>query len=250
MSGGLAGRCAVITGGAGDIGRAMAAELSRSGARVALADVNRNGADRAAASLDSSNQDVIGVPCDVRDRDSIKRAFSEVEQRLGPIDVLVNNAGLQIMRSFWELEEAEWDEVLAVNLKGTMLCCQVAGAAMKERGYGRIINHSSLAGQQGGLVMGAHYASSKAGIGVLTKILAGDLAPHGVTVNAIAPAAIAGKLLDALGAERVEHMQQRIPVGRTGRPEEVAAVVAFLASNQAGYITGATVDLNGGVAMR
>jgi 3-oxoacyl-[acyl-carrier protein] reductase len=139
---------------------------------------------------------------------------------------------------------------MAVNLRGVFLGCRLAGRHMRARGHGRIINLSSLAGQQGGAIAGAHYAASKAGILALTKLFAQDLAPFGVTVNAIAPAAIDGPAVAAVPAERVRALVQTIPVGRLGRAEEVAAAALYLASDAAGYVTGATLDLNGGRFMR
>ena len=168
----------------------------------------------------------------------------------GDVDVMVNNAARTVSRPFWEIEKEEWDDVLAVNLRGVFFGCQLAGEHMRHRGRGRIINLSSLAGQQGGAVAGAHYAASKAGIIVLTKIVAQELAPHGVTVNAIAPAAVRTPVMDEMPADRLEGVRQRIPVGRFGEAEEVGAVAAFLASDEAAYITGATLDINGGLLMR
>src|SRR5688500_4914532 len=150
----------------------------------------------------------------------------------------------------WEIEDDEWDDVLATNLRSVFIGCQLAGPHMRENGFGRIVNLASLAGQQGGAVAGAHYAASKAGIVVLTKIVARELAPHGVTVNAVAPAAVRTPVMDALPPERVEALAATIPVGRVGRPEEVAAAVAFLASDEAAYVTGSTLDVNGGLFMR
>jgi 3-oxoacyl-[acyl-carrier protein] reductase len=139
---------------------------------------------------------------------------------------------------------------MAVNLRGAFAGCRAAGERMREQGSGRIVNLTSLAGQQGSVANGAHYSSSKAGIIVLTKIAAAELAPHGVTVNAVAPAAIEGPLTDAMPADRREAIVASIPIGRLGHPEEVAAMVAFLASEDAAYITGATLDVNGGLFMR
>lgn len=171
-------------------------------------------------------------------------------EEAGDVDVMVNNAARTVSRPFWEIEQEEWDDVLAVNLRGVLFGCQLAGEHMRERGSGRIINLSSLAGQQGGAVVGAHYAASKAGIIVLTKIVAQELAPHGVTVNAIAPAAVRTPVMDEMPADRLGAVRARIPVGRFGEAEEVGALAAFLASDEAGYITGATLDVNGGLFMR
>jgi 3-oxoacyl-[acyl-carrier protein] reductase len=182
----------------------------------------------------------------VRSKDSFRRVLEEA----GEVDVMVNNAARTVSRPFWEIEQDEWDDVLAVNLRSVLFGCQLAGEQMRERGRGRIINLSSLAGQQGGAVAGAHYAASKAGIIVLTKIVAQELAPHGVTVNAIAPAAVRTPVMDGIPRDRLEALRSRIPVGRFGEAQEVGALAAFLASNEAGYITGATLDVNGGLLMR
>jgi 3-oxoacyl-[acyl-carrier protein] reductase len=208
-----------------------------------LADVNVGGAEGVAASLGERAR---AVECDVRSRESLRHVIEEA----GDVDVMVNNAARTVARPFWEIEQDEWDDVLAVNLRGVFFGCQLAGEQMRERGRGRIINLSSLAGQQGGTVAGAHYAASKAGIVVLTKIVAQELAPHGVTVNAIAPAAVRTPVMADMPEDRLEAVRGRIPVGRFGDPEEIGALAAFLASDEAGYITGATVDVNGGLFMR
>jgi 3-oxoacyl-[acyl-carrier protein] reductase len=148
-----------------------------------------------------------------------------------------------------ELDDAEWDDVMATNLRSVFVGCQLIAPIMRSQRYGRIINHASIAGQQGGTVTGPHYAAAKAGIIVLTKIVARELAADGVTVNAIAPAAIAGPAMDELPVD-ASALPQMIPVGRVGSPSEVAAAVSFLASSEASYITGATLDINGGLFMR
>jgi 3-oxoacyl-[acyl-carrier protein] reductase len=210
---------------------------------VVLADVNVEGAARVAASLGERAR---AVECDVRSKESLRRVIDDA----GEVDVMVNNAARTVSRPFWEIPEDEWDDVLTVNLRGVFFGCQLAGEHMRERRRGRIINLASLAGQQGGTVAGAHYAASKAGIIVLTKIVAQELAPYGVTVNAIAPAAVRTPVMDEMPADRLEAVRERIPVGRFGEAEEVGALAAFLASDQAGYITGATLDVNGGLFMR
>lgn len=243
----MEGRTALVTGAAQGLGEAIARALCERGARVVVADLNLEGAEAVAAGL---GERAVAVALDVRERASFQRVFTEAVERLGRVDVLVNNAARTVMRSFWEIDDEEWNEVLATNLRSVFIGCQIAGPHMRENGFGRILNLASLAGQQGGTVAGAHYAASKAGIIVLTKIVAQELAPHGVTVNAIAPAAVRTPVMDALPPERVEALAATIPVGRVGRPEEVAAVAAFLASDEAGYITGATYDVNGGLLMR
>lgn len=239
----LDGRVAIVTGAAQGLGEAIARALHARGATVVLADLKLEAAEGVGASLGERAR---AVECDVRSRESLQRVLDDV----GEVDVMVNNAARTVSRPFWEIEQDEWDDVLAVNLRGVFFGCQVAGAHMRERGRGRIINLSSLAGQQGGTVAGAHYAASKAGIIVLTKIVAQELAPHGVTVNAIAPAAVRTPVMDEMPADRLEAVRERIPVGRFGEPEEVGALAAFLASDEAGYITGATLDVNGGLLMR
>jgi 3-oxoacyl-[acyl-carrier protein] reductase len=246
----LTGRVALVTGAAQGIGAAIAETLHRSGAKVALADVRVDAATETSAAIDPTSTRSVPVEVDVRSRESVECAFETAEAALGPIDILVNNAAITAQGSVWEIEPDDWDDVLAVNLRGTLLCSQIAGPAMGRRGFGRIVNLASLAGQQGGTVAGANYAASKAGILVLTKILAKELAGTGVTVNAVVPAAVRGPVMDAIPAERLAALESTIPVGRFGEPAEVAALVAFLCSTDAGYITGAALDINGGLGMR
>jgi 3-oxoacyl-[acyl-carrier protein] reductase len=246
----LTDRVALVTGAAQGIGAAIAETLFLGGAKVAVADVRVDAATTTSAAIDSAGTRAVPVEVDVRSRESVARAFETAEAALGPIDILVNNAAVTAQGSVWEIEPSEWDDVLAVNLRGTLLCSQIAGPAMERRGFGRVVNLASLAGQQGGTVAGAHYAASKAGILVLTKILAKELAGTGVTVNAVVPAAVRGPVMDTMPAERLAALESTIPVGRFGEPAEVAALVAFLCSADAGYITGAALDINGGLGMR
>lgn len=246
----LAGRTALVTGAAQGIGEAIARALFAAGAAVAVSDLAAEGAAAAARALDPAGERTVALELDVTSREAFDAAVATTHARLGPIDILVNNAGVMIRRSLWEIEEQEWDDVLAVNLRSVLFGCQAVGREMRERGWGRIINLSSLAGQQGGLVAGAHYAASKAGIIALTKVAAADLASSGVTVNALAPAAIEGPAMDGLPAELRSQLPARIPVGRAGTPDEVAALAAFLCTDEASYITGATLDVNGGASMR
>jgi 3-oxoacyl-[acyl-carrier protein] reductase len=239
-------RVAIVTGAAQGLGEAIARALAGKGMHVVLADVALPRAHTVAEDL----PDARAAEVDVRDRDGLRELIQTVHSERGAIDVLVNNAALTPLTRVWDIEPQEWDDVLAVNLRGVLFGCQLAGPLMREQGYGRIINLASLAGQQGGLVAGAHYAASKAGIIVLTKIFARELAAAGVTVNAVAPAAIDGPMMSALGPERVRQVAASIPVARVGDPHEVGALVAFLCSEAAGYITGATVDINGGLSMR
>jgi 3-oxoacyl-[acyl-carrier protein] reductase len=231
----LDGRVALITGGARGIGEAIAHTLRERGATVVVGDL---------APADG------GIELDVRVPAGWEAAVAWTLRQHGGLDILVNNAARTVRRPFFEIDEAEWDDVLAVNLRGVFLGCQIAGGIMRDRGWGRIVNLSSLAGQAGGLVNGAHYAASKAGILGLTKVVARELAPYGVTVNAVAPAAIDGLVMAELPPEQVEAQKRAIPVGRLGTPGEVGALVAFLASDEAAFVTGATFDVNGGQLMR
>jgi 3-oxoacyl-[acyl-carrier protein] reductase len=227
-------RVALVTGGARGIGEAVARRLRDDGATVVVGDIVP-GAD---------------VELDVRSATSFEAVVAHAIEQHGSLDILVNNAAVAIQRPFFEIDDAEWDEVLAVNLRGVFLGCRIVGRVMREQGSGRIVNLSSLAGQAGSLVNGAHYSASKGGILALTKVVARELAPHGVTVNAVAPAAIDGPMMRTLPAERVEGLTRSVPVGRLGTSDEVAALVAFLASDEAAFITGATFDVNGGLLMR
>jgi 3-oxoacyl-[acyl-carrier protein] reductase len=246
----MEGRTAIITGSTRGLGEAMARELFARGASVAITGRNQARADEIASELDPTGERAWGFGLDVTSRTSIAALVSHAQERWKRIDILVNNAGVTPARPFFEIEDDEWDAVLATNLRSVMIACQLVGPLMREQGFGRIVNHASIAGQQGGVAAGAHYAAAKAGIIVLTKIVARELAGSGVTVNAIAPAAIDGPIMQEMDAAVIARLPSTIPVGRVGRPEEVAALVAFICSDDAGYITGATLDINGGLFMR
>lgn len=241
-------RVAIVTGAARGLGEAIARRLHVDGHRVALVDLDLDGAKRVASEL---GEGALAVCHDIRELESWERLLTEVCGELGDdIYALVNNAARTEIRSFWEIEMDEWDDVLATNLRWTYLGCRVVGGYLRDRGAGRIVNLTSVAGQAGRAVTGVHYATSKAAIVALTRHAATTLAPHGVTVNAVAPAAIDGPMVASVPPEKIEAMLTTIPVGRLGRPEEVAALVAFLVSAEAGFTTGATFDVNGGMLMR
>jgi 3-oxoacyl-[acyl-carrier protein] reductase len=239
-------RVAIVTGAARGLGEAIVRRLCADGYRVAVTDVDIAGAERVAHELGA-----LAFEHDVRELDAWERLLDDVRAALGDdVHALVNNAARTEFRSFFEIDVDEWDDVLATNLRGPYLGCRVVGAYLRERGSGRIVNLASDAGQTASGASGAHYAASKAGIVALTRRAATELAPHGVTVNAVAPAAIDGPLARTLPQGQLAEMTAAIPVGRLGRPEEVAALVSFLLSEEAGYLTGATLDVNGGTLMR
>ena len=239
---------AIVTGSARGLGEAIARRLHADGYRVALADIDLEGAEGVAAEL---GEGALALRHDIRYLESWEALLAEVRANLGDdVHALVNNAARTEIRSFWEIDPDEWDDVLATNLKGTYLGCRVVGAYLRDRGKGRIVNLTSVAGQASRAVTGVHYATSKAAIVALTRHAATELAPHGVTVNAVAPAAIDGPMVASVPPERIEAMLKTIPVGRLGRPAEVAALVSFLLSDDAGFTTGATYDVNGGMLMR
>jgi 3-oxoacyl-[acyl-carrier protein] reductase len=244
----LQGKTAFVTGAARGLGAAIARGLAQAGARVVLTDVDAT-VEQAAAAL-CGDGDCTAVRLDVRDEAAFAAAFDSAASRYGGIDVMVNNAARTLFTPVWDITAAEWDDVLMVNLRGSFFGCRIAGRHMRDRGAGRIVNVASIAGQQPGAGSGAHYAASKAGLIALTRTFAQELAPHGVTVNALAPSAVRSPLLDGMDAARQQALVATIPLGRFGEADEVAAAVVYLASPVAGFMTGATLDLNGGRLMR
>ena len=244
-------RVALVTGAAGGLGSVLAAGLHEAGYRVALADIDEQAAGAAAAAIDPSGETAAAVALDVREKTQWQRALATVLERWGTAQVLVNNAAMTVARPVMEIGPEEFDAVMAVNARGTFLGCQVFGAYFRERGHGRIVNLASLAGQNGGTATGAHYAASKGAITALTKVFARDLAAGGVTVNAIAPGPLDTPMVHrTIPAERMDGFKANIPVGGIGDPRFIASIVVQLASAEAGFATGATWDVNGGLYMR
>jgi 3-oxoacyl-[acyl-carrier protein] reductase len=239
-------RTAFVTGAAQGLGLAIARALHAEGHRVVLADKATEAVTARAAEIGA-----LAVTLDVRDKASFAAAIAEAETAFGPVDILVNNAARTQARDFFAMEAEEWDDVLATNLRSVVFGCQLVAQGMMARGWGRILNLASIAGQRGGpQVQGAHYATSKAGIIGLTRYLAHQFAPRGVTVNTIAPGTILTEQTALAPPEKVALVVGQIPIGRIGQAEEVGALAAFLVSDRAAFITGTTQDINGGVLMR
>ena len=247
----LEGKVAVITGAARGIGRAIALAYAREGARVVAADVDGAGLRDLEGALRQAGGDVLAAVADVTEAAGVQQIFDGAASAFGGVDILVNNAGGGLPTRFMEITEAEWDRMLAFNLKSVFLCCQAALRLMLPRGAGKIINMASVAGRSLSLTAGPHYAAAKAGVIGLTRNLAREMGPHGIRVNAICPGIIGTerlvRRLEATG--RLATEGQGIPLRRLGTPEDVAGVAVFLASSHSDYMTGAMLDVNGGTLM-
>lgn len=242
-------RIALITGASRGIGRACALELVRAGYRVALAARQTDKLEEVAAEIRAAGGEAYVVALDLASQESIKAGFAKVSAEFGRIEVLVNNAGMTKDNLALRMKADDWNLVLQTNLSGAFFCIQqVISPMMKER-WGRIINIASVVGQSGNPGQ-ANYVASKAGLLGLTKSLAQELASRNITVNAVAPGFIETDMTNVLKDEQKVRITQAIPMGRIGRAEEVAAAVRFLASDEASYITGNVIDVNGGMYMR
>ena len=246
-------RVAVVTGAASGMGLAIARRLAARGDRVGLLDLKGDAAVRAADELRESGAVAIGAEVDVSDRGAVDAALGKVRAELGPVAIMVTSAGLDAFDSFLDIGTERWEQVLAVNLTGTFHCLQAAAPDMIAGRWGRIVTISS-AGAQSGAARMAHYVASKAGVIGLTRALALELAPHGITVNNIPPGVIdtpMSRRAEAAGnLFKLEKLAARmIPVGRPGTPEDIAAICAFLCSEEAGFITGQVVGVNGGMVL-
>ena len=247
VAGDFDGRVALVTGGARGMGRAIIELLASRGAQVAVNDLDP---EATAAAAHAIGNDSLAVPGDVADPNRVRAIVDQVADHYGRLDVLVNNAGIAYHRSIYEITDEEWSRVFAVNVQAVFTFIQSASKPMAANGYGRVVNFSSTAGKNVSTVAGAHYTASKAAVLGITRASAFELAVHGITVNAVCPGMIDTQMIkDAWPQERIDAYIPSIPLQRMGQPSEVAELVAFLASERAGYITGAAVDITGGELM-
>jgi 3-oxoacyl-[acyl-carrier protein] reductase len=239
------GRAAIVTGSARGIGRAIADRLASEGAHVLIADINEEAANAAAAELGEMGQ---VYPLDVTSEDSWQAALLAANNYFGKVDILVNNAGIAGRSApVWELTVEEWQQVVDIDLTGVFLGCRTVLPGMIDQEYGRIVNIASIAGKEGN-PNAVPYSAAKSGVIGLTKAIAKEVATKGVIINAITPAVIETEILKQVSQQHIDYMTSRIPMGRVGQPHEVAALAAFLCSDDLTFSTGAVFDLSGGRA--
>lgn len=243
------GRSVLVTGAGRGVGEEIARLFHASNAKVAVSDIDGDAARRVAAALDDSGVTAIALGLDVRRKDAFEEARDRISAAWGRTDIVVNNAGYAKRTAVQDITPQEFDDIVAINMRSVFLSCQVFSEHMRANGFGRIVNVTSLAGQNGGTVASAHYAAAKAGAIMLSKYFAQQLAGTGVTVNAISPGPIS-TAKGRLSEEQVARIEKLVPIGRFAEASEMAAAVALLASDQGGFFVGATLDLNGGLFMR
>ncbi len=241
---------AVVTGAGKGIGKAIAEKFFREGASVALWDIDLPLAKSVAASLDSSGQKAMAIKMDITDETEVANAVSEVMKKFRRIDILVNNAGISRHKPIEEMTLEVFESVMKVNLTGTFLCCRAVTPVMKKQGRGKIINIASLGGRTGRPGVGVNYAASKAGVIGLTQTLARELGPSGIYANAIAPGPILTEQTKQYSPEVFATWNVGRAIPKDGLPEDVADVATFLASSRSDWVTGATIDVNGGILIR
>jgi len=244
----LVGKVAVVTGAGQGIGKAISLNLASAGAYIGVNDVNTETIARAVADIEAMGRKAVPLVADVSDPDAVDEMMQRALDAFGKIDILVNNAGITRDNLLVRLKKEDWDAVLDVNLTGTFLCTKSAARHMMKQRYGRIINISSVVGFMGNAGQ-PNYAASKAGIAGFTKAVARELAPRGITVNAVAPGFVDTEMTRAIPEKVRESVGKLIPMERFGEPEDVAHCVGFLASDEASYITGQVIHVNGGMLM-
>lgn len=243
----LTGRTALVTGAARGIGHAIAVALGHCGARVALADLDPQAAERAAELLRAQGVEATGVGVDVAEEQQVQAMVTQVERLFGGVDILVNNAGIVSTAPLLELTTAEWNRVMAIDLNSVFFCVKAVLPGMMDRRAGRIINIASVAGKRGGGLLGnSCYAAAKGAVIALTKGLAREAGPFDITVNAVSPALTDTEMTSVLAPQARAQVLAQMPLGRAGTPRDIAAAVCFLASAEAGFVTGEIMDVDGG----
>jgi 3-oxoacyl-[acyl-carrier protein] reductase len=245
----FSGQTVLVTGAGRGVGEEIARLFHASRAKVALSDVDGEATKRVAASLDESGATAMALTLDVRRKSDFEDARDRISAAWGRVDIVINNAGYAKRTPVQEISTEEFDDIIAINMRSVFLSCQVFSEHMKANGYGRIVNITSLGGQNGGTVASAHYASAKAGATMLSKYFAQQLAGTGVTVNAIAPGPIS-TAKGRLSPEQIARVEGLVPIHRFAEASEIATAAALLASGQGGFFVGATLDMNGGLLMR
>ena len=242
----LNNKIAMVTGAAQGIGLQIATKFADNGAKVIMLDIKY---PHEALTKQDYSQNVIKLKVDISKKDEIEDITQYINKNIGIINILVNNAGICEVCPFEKLTEEQWDRMLAINLKGAFFCCQAVVKAMKKTESGKIINIASIAGKTGGVLAGIHYSVSKAGLIMLTRCLARELAPFNINVNAVAPTLSNTQMQDLFSDLQIQQIINAIPLGRMTFPEDIANAVLFLASDEASFITGETINVNGGSLM-
>ena len=248
---GIEGKVAIVTGAGRGMGREVSRKLVDLGANAVVNDVSLEDAKASINDISTSgNNEMFAIDGDITNQNDVDNLILKTSEKFGSIDILVNNAGVLRPTKVLDIEEEEWDWVVSVNLKGTYLCSRAVLSSMMSSGWGRIINFSSTAGKNISTVGGAHYTAAKAGILGFTRHLAKEVAEYGITVNSVCPGLIATEMvLSTINEAEIKAYEASFPISRMGQPYEVADLVAFLASDKASYITGASLDINGGDLM-